>query len=111
MIARARCGEHKMAAKTAKEMITSPPLDVRVYYYAACGFSLCAGAVAEEPPSPETKALARDYTESAFQSLRLAKRAGWKNVVDLETDPDLDAIRNAPGFADVVAEFRNAAGK
>ncbi len=111
MIARARCGEHKMASKTAKQMITSPPLDVRVYYYAACAFSLCAGALADEPASPETKALARDYTESAFQSLRLAQSAGWKNVVDVETDPDLDAIRNAPGFDAIVAELRKAAGK
>ncbi len=113
MIARARCGQHKIASETAKELITSPPLDVdvRVYFYAACAFSLCAGALAEEPPSPETKALARGYTESALKSLRLALGAGWKDVVDVETDPDLDAIRGAPGFDAIVAEFRKAAGK
>lgn len=107
----ARCGEHKIASQTAEEQIKSPPLDVRVYYYAACAFSLCAGAVAEEPASPETQALARSYTESAFKSLRLALKAGWEGVVDVETDPDLDAIRNAPGFNAIVAEFRKAAGK
>ncbi len=67
--------------------------------------------MAQEPASPETKALARSYTESAFKSLRLALGAGWKNVVDVETDPDLDAIREAPGFEAIVAEFRKAAGK
>ncbi len=111
MIARARCGEHKIASKTAKEMITSPPLDVRVYYYAACASPSARGPVAEEPVSPETKALAKDYTESAFKSLRLALKAGWEGVVDVETDPDLDAIRSAPGFNAIVAEFRKAAGK
>ena len=108
MIARARCGEHQIASKTARELITSPPLDVRVYFYAACAFSLCAGAVAEEPASPETKALARSYTESAFESLRLALGAGWKDAVDVETDPDLDAIRDAPGFDAILAAFRKA---
>ena len=110
MIARARCGEHKIASRTAEEQIKSPPW--------TCGpitlppaLLLCVSGVAEEPASPETKALARSYTESAFKSLRLALGAGWKSVVDVETDPDLDAIRNAPGFDEVVAEFRKAAAK
>ena len=111
MIARARCGQHQIASKTAEELITKPPLDARVYFQAACGFSLCAGAVAEEPASPETKALVGRYTEKAFQALRLALGAGWKNVVDIETDPDLDAIRGAPGFEAIVAEYRKAAAR
>jgi tetratricopeptide (TPR) repeat protein len=111
MIGRARCGEHKIASSTAEELIASLPLDVRACYSAACAFSLCAGAVAEEPSSPENKALAKRYTESAFKSLRLALGAGWKSAVDVETDPDLDAIRSAPGFDAIVAEFRRAAGR
>jgi len=111
MLARARCGQHQAASKTAEELIAAPPLDARVYFHAACGFSLCAGAVAEEPASPEAKALARRYTESAFRSLRLALGAGWKSLVDVQTDPDLDAVRDAPGFEAVVAEYRKAAGK
>ena len=111
MIARARCGQHQSASKTAEELITKTPLDARIYFQAACGFSLCAGAVAEASASPEAKALAGRYTESAFKSLRLALGAGWKNLVDIETDPDLDAVRDAPGFEAVVAEFRKAAGK
>ena len=109
MIARARCGQHEIASKTAQELIASPPLDARVYFQAACGFSLCAGAVAEAPATPKTKALAAHYTKSAFQSLRLALGAGWKETVDVETDPDLDAVRGGPGFDAVVAEYRKAA--
>jgi len=111
MLARARCGQHQVASKTAEELIAAPPLNARVYFFAACGFALCVGAVAEEPPSPEAKALARRYIESAYKSLRLALGAGWKSLVDVETDPDLDAIRTDPGFEAVVAEFRKAAGK
>jgi tetratricopeptide (TPR) repeat protein/tRNA A-37 threonylcarbamoyl transferase component Bud32 len=111
MIARARCGQHQLASKTAEEIISSPPLDARVCFQAACGFSLCAGAVAEDPASPEAKALARSYSESALKALRLALGAGWKNLVDVQTDPDLDAVRDAPGFEAVVAEYRKAAGK
>ena len=49
MIARARCGQYEVASKTADELISSPPLDARVYFQAACGFSLCAGAVGRSP--------------------------------------------------------------
>jgi eukaryotic-like serine/threonine-protein kinase len=111
MLARARCGQHHVASKTAEELIKEPPLDAKIYFFAACGFSLCAGAVADEPVTPEAHALAGSYTASAFKSLRLALEAGWKNLVDVETDPDLDAVRNAPGYEAVVAEFRKAAGK
>jgi tetratricopeptide (TPR) repeat protein len=111
MIARARCGQHQIASKTAQELITKPPLDARVYFQAACGFSLCAGAVAAGPASHEATALAGRYTESALKSLRLALGAGWKNLVDVQTDPDLDAVRDAPGFEAVVAEYRKAAGE
>jgi eukaryotic-like serine/threonine-protein kinase len=111
MIARARCGQHQIASQTAEEIIRNPPLDARVYFQAACGFSLCAGAVAAGAASPEAKALAERYTGGAFKSLRLALGAGWKNLVEVETDPDLDAIREAPGFAAVVAEYRKAVGK
>jgi eukaryotic-like serine/threonine-protein kinase len=111
MIARARCGQYQIASTTAEELIASPPLDARVYFQAACGFSLCAGAVALGPTTTESKALAARYTESAFKSLRLALGAGWKNVVDVETDPDLDAVRDAPGFAAVVGLYRTAGGK
>jgi hypothetical protein len=48
MIARARCGQHQLASKTADDIIPLPPLDARVYFQAACGFSLCAGAVAAD---------------------------------------------------------------
>jgi tetratricopeptide (TPR) repeat protein len=111
MIARARCGQHQIASKTAEELITKPPLDSRIYFQAACGFALCAGAAAEASASPETKALAGRYTEKAFQALRLALGAGWKNLVDVETDPDLDAVRGAPGFEAIVAEYRKAAAR
>ncbi len=138
MLARARCGQHQEAAKIAEKLISAPPLDARVYFFAACGFSLCAGAVAEEHSSSQAKALALyaacgfslcagalveehsssqakalagSYTESAFKSLRLALGAGWNNLVNVQTDPDLDAVRSAPGFEAVVAEYKKAAGK
>ncbi len=111
MIARARCGQHQIASKTAEELITSPPLDARVYFQAACGFALCAGAVAEAPGTPEAKDLAARYTESAFKALHLALGAGWKDLIEVETDPDLDAVRDAPAFEAIAQEYRKAAGK
>jgi len=67
--------------------------------------------LADEPKRPEAKALGRQYTESAFKSLRLALGAGWNNLVDVQTDPDLDAVRSAPRFEAVIAQYKKAASK
>ena len=111
MIARARCGQHELASKTAKEQIASPPTDARVYFQAACGFSLCAwgrrrtaGDTGIKGPRGEL------YRERASSRFAWRSAAGWKNLVDVQTDPDLDAIRAAPGFEAVVALFRQADG-
>jgi serine/threonine-protein kinase len=112
MVALARCGEHEEAARLAASLIETPPSNPHDYFQAACGYALSAGAVARDRPAEsftsEEAALVRRYTDRAFAALRQALAAGWRSIVDLEIDPDLDPIRADPGFAPLLDEFRRA---
>ncbi len=113
MVALARCGEHEPAAAIADDLVKVPPQDARIYFQAACGYALCAGAVARgiatDGCSSADSSLRKSYTTRAFQALRDALAHGWKSVVDVQTDPDLDPIRDDPGFPPILDEFRRAA--
>jgi serine/threonine-protein kinase len=107
MLARARAGRHEKASAMAAELIKEPPLDPLVAYNAACAYALCLGAVAGSE-APESQALARRYADEALRALRMALAKGWKGLVDLRTDPDLDPIRSDPGLAAIVEELRRS---
>ena len=107
MVALARCGEHARAAEIAKALVTTPPEDEQVYFQAACGFALAAGAAGAIGDA----ALVRSYTDSALDCLRKGKKRGWADVVRLEIDPDLEPIRNDPAFRALLAEFPRPGAK
>ncbi|MCI0460115.1 MAG: hypothetical protein L0Z62_24450 [Gemmataceae bacterium] len=52
--------------------------------------------------------LGRRYQEAAIRTLRQAMALGWKNLIDLQTDPDLDGIHSHPDYAALVAELQQA---
>ena len=60
MVALARCGEHARAAAIARELVAQPPKNEMVYFEAACGFALSAGAVRDQsrPTIPAAGGLA-----------------------------------------------------
>ncbi|MHB1559923.1 MAG: protein kinase domain-containing protein [Isosphaeraceae bacterium] len=119
IVAVARCGQHTRAASIAARLMKSPPRDEHIYFQIACGYALAADAARAErwrlgatlgSPLALTAAglddaLARLYTDLAVDALRRGKRLGWTDVVSLETDPDLEPIRNDPAFRALVAEF------
>ncbi|WP_250846652.1 serine/threonine-protein kinase [Aquisphaera insulae] len=108
MLDLARTGDHAGASEIAEAMIKEPPLDARVYFQAACGFALSAGAVADSGPSDASARQARHYTDRAFDALRLALKRGWRSADQVATDPDLDPIRADPRFATLLEDFRKA---
>jgi eukaryotic-like serine/threonine-protein kinase len=105
MVALARCGEHTEAAEIAVALVATPPTDTRLYFQAACGFALSAGAASGDPELVEL------YTSLAIDCLRDAKKRGWSDPESLETDPDLEPIRNDPAFRALQVEFRRRAQK
>ena len=105
MLALARCGEHAEAAKIAGELVKTPPKDEGLYVQSACGYALAAAAAAGDAK------LVQGYTKRAVECLRAAKDRGWKDVSRLETDTDLEPIRNDPAFQAVLGEFRQLVKK
>ena len=108
MLALARTGNHKRASQIAEGLIKEPSVDAHIYFHAACGLALSAGAARESPDSAESSRLVRHYTDRALDILRLALKHGWKSAEEVATDPDLDPIRADPRFTALLDEFRKA---
>src|SRR6185312_14390795 len=85
MLALARTGEHEKASQIAESLIKVPPLDARIYFHAACGFALSAGAAASLPPTAESRRWVRHYTDRALDALRLAFKRGWRSAAEIAT--------------------------
>ncbi len=109
MLAQARSGRHAEAAVTAgnmlnlaakvqaegKELGRVPELCLQ----AGCGFSICASFLPADSPE-RAKLLAK-----SVDALRKARDAGYRNVVFLATDPDLDTVRPTADFQLLFAEY------
>jgi hypothetical protein len=100
MLALARCGDDAKAAKIAGELVASPPRESNIYFQAACGYALSAGAV-----KTKNAELAKRYMASAIDCLTKGKQEGWSDLVSLATDPDLEPIRQAAEFQALLSEF------
>ena len=116
MLARARCGQHGRASAVARDLVGRPALNAMVYFQAACGFSLSAGAVHDlDSPARLTggggllaaadASLIGTYTERAVDCLRTAMGGGYSDVGGIQTDPDLEPIRDDPAFRTLIAGF------
>jgi serine/threonine-protein kinase len=99
MITLARAGEHQQAAQLAEEIRRLPEDGGSLVEVAGC-YALCVSAMsrAKEKNRPEDETLQKDYAARAVQALQQAVAQGYRNVVNLETEPDLDAIRDHPEF-------------
>ncbi len=125
MVALARCGRHARAAAIARELVATDPKNEQIYFHAACGYALGADAARTEQSTARTAGdplasaiaagrdaiLVRLYTRLALDCLRKGKARGWTDVVKLETDPDLEPIRDDPAFRALLAEFPRPGGQ
>ena len=112
MVNLARCGFHEAAAKKAEEIHKKSPKDVDTLLNIMRCYALCSAAAGDQDESTITtaeKAKLRDtYAASAASCLKQATANGLRNVVDVETDPDIDAIRNYPAFQDALDKLRES---
>ncbi len=102
MLALARCGDHKEAAKIAKELVAASPNDSAVYVDAARGYALAVAAAGSKDD------VRRCYIDEAIKCLQDAKKNGWADVASLEIDTDLEPIRSEPAFEGFLGELRKA---
>ena len=80
--------------------MATPPRDEHLYFQAACGYALAAGAVGYD------NVLTKHYTAAAVDCLRLGRERGWTDLVSLETDPDLAPVRDDPAFQKLLGQLR-----
>jgi tetratricopeptide (TPR) repeat protein len=106
MVTLAHCGQHRRAADIAAQVRQEAPNDSWAQLDVACCYAICSGGV-----GPEEAALREQYVGLAMEALQKLITLGYRNVVNLETEPDLDAVRDRPEFKAVVAELSRLAGE
>ena len=92
LLVQSRTGGHKSFADQAAKILQKPNLDREVMVELAECYSQAAASVSDDP------ALRRQYLDQSLGLLQRAVKQGYKDVVVLETDPDLGAVRDEPGF-------------
>ena len=111
MVNLARCDQHQAAAKKAEEIHKKSPKDVDTLLNLMRCYALSSVAVGgpDEKTTPAEQAKLRDaYAASAANCLEQAIANGCRDVVDVETDPDIDAIRKYPAFKHALDKLREA---
>jgi serine/threonine-protein kinase len=88
----ARAGRHERAAQLAEQLRLGHENDSVFLIRVARCYAQCSLAV---PGKPE---LERQYLEMALAALKTALEHGYKDLITLETHPDLDPLRKNPVF-------------
>ena len=97
LLVRARTADHRAVAEDADLVAQKPELDREVLVeLAQCYSQLAASRPADAAPR-------RQYLNRALDLIGRAVAKGYTDAVVLQTDPDLDAVREAAGFRDVLA--------
>jgi eukaryotic-like serine/threonine-protein kinase len=97
MVILARCGRPAEAAGRAEKLRARAPQDPAVLFQVACTYALCAGAAGEKDAAGRER-----YAGLALEALGRAVACGYRDVVALRHDPDLDPVRDRPRFKEVV---------
>ena len=105
LLVRSRTDKHEDVAADVAKMEQKPKLDREVLVELAQCYSQMAARL-----TGEDKARAQ-YLNQALGLIRRALEQGYTDKVILETDPDLDAVREAPGFRDVLSGAGTAGPK
>lgn len=111
--AQARCGMHAEVAASMGVLADTFKDDNYAVRQAAFNFAICVDSIAagrpDEKLSIEEKKLREDYKNRSLTLLEdLVRRLNYVNVVQLKTDPDLDAIRPDPRFQALVKKLEVA---
>jgi serine/threonine protein kinase/tetratricopeptide (TPR) repeat protein len=97
LLVRSRMAEPDAVAAVIAEFEKKPNLDREVLVELAQCYSQLVGRL------PADAGPRAQYVERALDLLGRAVARGFKDVTVLETEPDLDAVRAAPGFRDMLA--------
>jgi hypothetical protein len=98
----ARLGHHEKAAQLAESLRLDHQKDADFLICVARSYAQCSLAV------PDNSALKRHYMEMALAALKAAFLQGYKDLITLETHPDLDPVRASSAFKKLVEKVSTA---
>jgi len=103
-------GQHVPAAAAAEKLCALFPKNAERLYDAACCYGLCTAGVSQgkssEQLTPEETATRKRYAARALELVAAAVQLGYKDMVKIETDPDLAAIRQEEDYRTLVARLK-----
>lgn len=102
MLIAARCGQHAEAAAQADRLWKQAPKDPAMLVYVAATYGFCSAK------SLSDLALKERYEKTALDALNQAIDAGFRDVVALKTDPDLDPLRGHELFQKLVTRLEKS---
>ncbi len=106
-------GRHLEAAASAAKLRDLAPKAPANLYAAACGYALCAAAVARGREASALSVLERPafdrYAARAAELLREAVANGFADLARLKIDADLAALRPRDDFRDLVRQLESKA--
>jgi tetratricopeptide (TPR) repeat protein len=95
-----RCGQHERAAQRAVKVRQGPSADREILVELAQCYAQCAAAIDHDA------SLRRQYAEKAVEALNQAVSKNYRDVVLLETEPDLGALREHPDFRSLIVKLK-----
>jgi tetratricopeptide (TPR) repeat protein len=110
MITLARCGQDVEAAKLADSVLKLTSDDPSSLVDVACCYALCYDTLGEPPSATIEHQKRRDnYLQASLSALRKAVLSGYRDLIGLQTEPDLDPIRRQPAYDKIVNELSDKA--
>lgn len=100
LVVLARVGKNQRAGQLAEELRSGHQKNADFLIHAARCYAQCALAV------PSDLTLRARYLELALAALQLALQNGYKDIIVLEADPDLDPLRDTSAFKKMINEFK-----
>jgi|GEM_PF-3231440 len=100
--------DYAEAAKAAAHLVHDPYASSRDHYQIACLIGRCMALAGKDSKLPQAKRteVVSLYCSDALWALRDAIREGYRDVAQLEKDPDLDPLRARDDFKSLVAELK-----
>jgi len=112
MVTLARCGYVNRAVHEAEKIRNALSKDNAALYGIACCYALCVPATSRGKDDQALSADERDrrqhYARAAIAALEQSVERGFKDLIGLETDPDLDSIRGEAGYKSIVERLKSA---
>jgi tetratricopeptide (TPR) repeat protein len=93
------CGEHLEAAEAAEKLRRSKPKDQEILIAIGCCYACCSAV-------PAAGELRQHYVDNSLEALNQSVALGFKDLSFFETDPDLDPVREEPGFHKLLEKLK-----